>query len=120
MPLSPVRRTGNACQTESPSSSRVHRLSATLRTAVVVTAWLCSGVHGIPLISGPESTGLAVILADEQPVSNVDSDASASESSAGGGKIDFASAVRPILEKHCWSGHGTENRESGLRRDGRA
>lgn len=33
--------------------------------------------------------------------------------------IDFVSDVRPLLEKHCWSCHGAEKQESGLRLDRR-
>ncbi len=31
--------------------------------------------------------------------------------------VDFARDVRPLLEKHCWSCHGSEKQESGLRLD---
>jgi cytochrome c553 len=33
--------------------------------------------------------------------------------------VDFAGDVRPILEKHCWSCHGQDKNESGLRLDRR-
>ncbi|MBL8816159.1 MAG: DUF1549 domain-containing protein [Planctomyces sp.] len=31
--------------------------------------------------------------------------------------VDFDTVVRPILERHCWSCHGLERQESGLRLD---
>jgi len=34
--------------------------------------------------------------------------------------IDFDRDVRPLLEKHCWSCHGSEKQESGLRLDNRS
>jgi hypothetical protein len=35
-------------------------------------------------------------------------------------KIEFARHVRPLLAKHCWSCHGAEKQESGLRLDRRS
>ncbi len=35
-------------------------------------------------------------------------------------KIDFARDVQPLLAKHCWSCHGAEKQESGLRLDRRS
>jgi cytochrome c553 len=35
-------------------------------------------------------------------------------------KVDFSRDVKPLLAKHCWSCHGAEKQESGLRLDRRA
>ena len=32
-------------------------------------------------------------------------------------QVDFARDVQPILSKHCWSCHGIEKQEAGLRLD---
>lgn len=32
-------------------------------------------------------------------------------------EIDFAQDIQPLLQKHCWSCHGSEKQESGLRLD---
>ena len=35
------------------------------------------------------------------------------------GPIDFVKDIQPILRQHCWSCHGAEKQESGLRLDRR-
>ncbi|MEI7459253.1 MAG: PSD1 and planctomycete cytochrome C domain-containing protein [Pirellula sp.] len=52
------------------------------------------------------STNLLVVHADEPATS-------------ANGSIDFVSQVLPLFEKHCWSCHGKEKQESGLRLDQR-
>ncbi len=71
-------------------------------TGIVATGIVATGIVATGIVA-TSVVATGVVAAELPPAANR--------------PIDFARDIKPLLSKHCWSCHGAETRESGLRLD---